>query len=150
MEGVGHGSADEQCVHLAHQVSDYANLVGNLGATQNCDERALRIPQSLSEIIKLLLHQESRGGFADKLRNPSGRCMRAVCGAEGVIHIKIGELRKRSSEAFVVCFFFGMETQILEQQSLPALQPSREFFRLDSNTIRREAYVTAALQQVVE
>src|SRR5262249_53112711 len=40
-EGISHGSADEQRVDLGEKIADHVNLVGNLGAADDRDERLL-------------------------------------------------------------------------------------------------------------
>ncbi len=40
-EGVGHAAADDEGIHLGHQVRDDADLVADLGAAQNRDEGLL-------------------------------------------------------------------------------------------------------------
>ena len=41
-EGVGHAAADDDGVALIDQVLDNADLVGNLSAAQDCNERTSR------------------------------------------------------------------------------------------------------------
>ena len=47
---IRHAAADDQRIHLIHQVVDDADLIGNLGAAENGDERTLRIFQSAAPI----------------------------------------------------------------------------------------------------
>lgn len=61
LEGEGHGTGDDEAVDLGKQVVDQLDLVGDLGATKDGKEGALRVLQSGSEVVKLLLDQESRG-----------------------------------------------------------------------------------------
>ena len=46
-EGVGHAAADDQGVDLGDQVVDDADLVGDLGAAEDGDERAFRVQPGL-------------------------------------------------------------------------------------------------------
>ena len=40
------------------------------------------------QIFELLLHQEPHGGLLDELRDACGRGVRAMSGAESVVHVK--------------------------------------------------------------
>ena len=71
-------------------------------------------------------------------------------GAEGIVYVIIGQLSQRTGEGLVVGFFFWMEAQVLEQQSLSALKPRRKLFRFNPDAVRREADVTATLQYIIE
>ena len=62
-ERVGHRAADEQAVDLAEQILDHLDLVGDLGAAEDRDERPLRRLERVAEILQLLLHQQPGGGL---------------------------------------------------------------------------------------
>ena len=42
-EGVSHAAADDEGVDLFQQVVDDADLIGNLSAAEDCNERTLRV-----------------------------------------------------------------------------------------------------------
>ena len=56
-ERVGHASADDEDVDLIHQISDDADFVTDLSATQDCDERMLRMVQGFAKILEFFFHQ---------------------------------------------------------------------------------------------
>ena len=60
-EGVRHAAADEERVHLGHQVLDDGDLVADLRAAEDGDERTRRVVQRASEIFEFLLHEEAGG-----------------------------------------------------------------------------------------
>ena len=59
-EGVGHRAADQQAIDAAQHAFDHVDLVGDLGAADDRDERPLRIAERHAEIAQLLLHQQAR------------------------------------------------------------------------------------------
>ncbi len=71
-------------------------------------------------------------------------------GAEGVVDVKVCQLGESFGKSFVVGFFFGVETKILEQKSLAAFQLACHFFRLDANAISGKADILAASHGLIE
>ena len=71
-KGVSHAAADDQSVHLGHQVLDHGNLIADLRTTQNRHKRLLGIPQSLAHVIEFFLHEQPSRGFLYKLGDSSG------------------------------------------------------------------------------
>ena len=57
-EGVGHRAADDQAIDLAEHVLDDVDLVGDLRAADDRDERPLRLLERVPEVLELLLHQQ--------------------------------------------------------------------------------------------
>src|SRR5208282_261436 len=62
-EGVGHAAADDEDVNLAEQVLDDSDFVADLGAAENGDEGALGVLQYATQILQLLFHEQTGGGF---------------------------------------------------------------------------------------
>jgi hypothetical protein len=56
-ERISHAAADDDRVHLGHQVLNDADLVADLGAAENRDEWLLRVGERFPEVIELFLHQ---------------------------------------------------------------------------------------------
>ena len=56
-ECVGHASADNEDVNFIHQIADNADLVTDLGAPENGDERVLGMLQDLAQILEFFFHQ---------------------------------------------------------------------------------------------
>ena len=127
-----------------------ADLVADLRAAENRDKRSRRIAHGLAHVFELFLHEQAGGGFLHKFRDANGRCVRPVGCAKGVVHIKLSQLGQFFRELFVVGFFFRMKTQILEQQSLSALQIRCHFHRLLAHAVRTEAHVLALSHPLVE
>ena len=78
-KGVGHGAANEEGVDAADQVLEHADLVGDLGATDDGEVGPLDIAEELAEELHLLLqHQEAGALFLDVLDHPRRRRVRAM------------------------------------------------------------------------
>ena len=149
-EGVGHAAANDQGVHLAHQVLDDADLVAHLGAAKDCDERLLRMRQRLAQIFQFLLHQQAGRALLHKMRDALGRGVGAMRRAESIVHVVVAELGKLPGEIRIVGFLLGMEAEVLQQQRLPTLQLVGHLLRLHANAVGRKSHVLAAPQNVVE
>lgn len=83
LEGESHGTGDDEAVDLGEQVVDQLNLVRDLGATKDGKEGTLRLLQSGSEVVKLLLDQEARG-LLGKVDTDHG-AVGTVSGTESVV-----------------------------------------------------------------
>lgn len=59
LEGESHTTSDDQAVDLGKKVVNQLDLVGNLGATQDSEERTLGVLQSLGEVLEFLLDEET-------------------------------------------------------------------------------------------
>ena len=88
-ERVGHRAADEQRVDLAQQVLDDLDLVRDLRAAEDRDERAVGLLHRVAEVLQLLLHQEAGRAFADGADDAVHRRVRAVGRAERVVHVEV-------------------------------------------------------------
>ena len=114
---VSHGSADEHGVGQLHQILHHLDFVGHFRAAEHRDEWLFRMRDGLAEIRELLFHQQARGGLLHEFGDAHNRSMRAMRGAESIADEKlIAERGKLFRKAFVVGFFFGMESHVLEQQ----------------------------------
>src|SRR5688572_12728862 len=74
--------------------------------------------------------------------------MRAVRSAERIIHENVAQLRKRTRERWIVCFFTREEPRVLEQQELARRQCARCFLRFVR--IRRLDEMNLLLDQMFE
>ena len=88
-----------------------------------------RVIEFLVEILQFLFHQQAHGRFRDKLGDAGGAGVRAMRGAEGIVHIKIAEFCQRFGKFGIVRFFLRMETKILEQRHVALLHVRDNFFR---------------------
>ena len=74
---------------------------------------------SLRQRLHLALEQQPRGALGHQLRDPLGRGVRAVRGAERVVDVDVGELGQRRGQLGVVLGLAGLVADVLEQQDLP-------------------------------
>ena len=98
-EGIGHSAADEDGVHLLHQVLEDLKFAGDLGAADDGHEGMDRILHGVAQEIDFLFQEEAgHAGAAlglHVLGDGGGGGVVAVGGAEGVVHVDIavgGEL----------------------------------------------------------
>ena len=68
----------------------------------------------MTEITELPLHQQSRGGRMQIVRDAFDGRMRAVGRAERVIDIEIGQRGERGGELAIVLLFLRVEPQVFE------------------------------------
>lgn len=95
LEGEGHSTSDDQAVDLGQQVVDQLDLVRDLGTSQNGQEGALGAFQSLSKVLKFLLHQEA-GSLLGQV-NTNHRAVSTVGSSESVVYeAKISIGRQKS------------------------------------------------------
>jgi hypothetical protein len=62
-EGIRHAAADDERVHLAHQIPNHANLVADFRPAQDRHKRRLRMLQRLAQILQLLFHEQAGRRF---------------------------------------------------------------------------------------
>ena len=72
-------------------------------------------PSACAEIAQLLLHQQPGAGLRHQPDDRLDRGVRAMRGAERVVHVDVGERGQPLREAGVVLLFLGVEAQVLEQ-----------------------------------
>ena len=111
---VAHPAADAERVDLADQIREDADLISDLRAADGADEGLLRIFGQLRERGKLGFHQQT-GCAREKMSDAFGRGVRAMCCAEGVVDVTLGERRKFLGEVLIVLFFFRVEAHVFEQ-----------------------------------
>ena len=70
--------------------------------------------------------------------------------AEGVVYVNVGEQGKGLGECRVVGFFFGVVTEVFEEQDLAALELGCHFIGDGSNAIWREGHVLEGADFLVE
>ena len=128
-EGVGHGAADEEGVDAAEQVLEHADLVGHLGAAHHGQVGAVHRPEQLSEELQLAQHEEAGALDRHVLDHARRRGVRAVRGAEGVVHVDLGVGGERAAEGVVVVLLAGVEAQVLQHRHLPVAQVGHHLAR---------------------
>ena len=134
LERVSHRAADENRVRLFEQAVNDLDLVGNLRAAENDDERTRRLLQFVAEKFQFALHQQARRALAaalgDDARHAFGRSMRAMRRAERVVHVNIRDLGQLLGERRIVGFLFVVVADVLQQQHVAGLQCAGQSSRL--------------------
>ena len=121
------------------QVLDDFELVGDLGAAENRDERPVRRPERLAEILDFVGHQEPRRRLVDVVHDAFGRGVRAMRGAERVVHVDVRERRQRFGKRRIVLFLFGVEPQVLEQDDAARIRRD-DLSRRRADAVGRERH----------
>ena len=106
--------ADEDGVRPLPEVDEHAELVVDLRAAGDEDERPLDVAEQPAEHLELLL-EEKAGVRREEVRDALGRRMRSVSRAERVVHVEIhpvGEPLRAVSGSFAVSP--GIEARVLE------------------------------------
>ena len=116
VERARHRAADQQAIDLREQLLDHVDLAGDLGAAEYRDERARRLLERAAEPLELALHQQAGDGGVQE-RGDAGRGrVRAVRGAERVVHVEVAQRARTTWRARVVLLLAGKEARVLEQQ----------------------------------
>ena len=149
-EGVGHAAADDEGVNFIQQIADDADLVADLGAAENGDERPLRMAQHLAQVLEFFLHEQAGRGLLHEAGDADRGGMSAMRGAESVVYVIVRQAGKLLGELGVVGFFFGMEAEILQQQGLALFQPSGHLLGFRADAFGTEAHVFSARQLFVQ
>ena len=102
-----------------------ADLVAHLGAAEHHAEGPGGIVADGGQLSHLALEQQARIG-GKQVRHALGGRVRAVGGAEGVVHVQIGQRRQPPRELRIVARLAGLEAAVLEHQHLPRPEPSRQ------------------------
>ena len=120
-EGEGHAAADDQGVDLLEQVLDDVQLVRDLRAAQDGDERTVGVLQRLAHDGKLLADEVAGHARAEELRDALGGAVRAMAGAERVIHIAVGQGSQVLGEVLDVLGLLLAEAGILQEHDVAVL-----------------------------
>ena len=113
-EREAHRAADHDRVDDAEQRLDDAELVGDLGAAEHGDERALRLVAQAEQDVDLLLQQPPHRR-RHELRRPDDRGVGAMRGAERVVDVGVDAVDELRHERRVVALLARIEAQVLEQ-----------------------------------
>ena len=87
-----HLAADQELVRPLAELLEDADLVLDLEPADDEDERALDLAEELAELAQLALEQQAGVG-GQEVRDALGGGVRAVRGAERVVHIDVREGR---------------------------------------------------------
>ena len=120
-EGVGHGASNDESVSLTHEAVENLDLVGNLGAPHDHDERTGWILKLVDEILELLFDEETHRAGAEIFGHASGGGVGAVGRAEGVIDVEVAERSELLGEVGVIGLFTWVKTHVFEKEDFPVL-----------------------------
>ena len=115
-ERVGHRAADQQAIDAAEHALDHLDLVGDLGAADDRDERTFGIAERHAEIAQLFLHQQTGARGLDVRHHARDRCVSAMRRAKRIVNVDVGELGKRLRKRRIVLFFLSVKAQVLEER----------------------------------
>ena len=148
-EGVGHAAADDDGVALVDQVVDDVDLVGNLRAAQDGNERTGRVGKRLAHDGDFLLDQEAADS-RQVVGNAGSRGMRAVRGAECIVDKDVRHVGKRLGQRGIVLGLALLETHVLEQDRLARLYLSGKLLRvLADNVLGQLDFLAEQLAQAL-
>ena len=116
-EGVGHAAADKHGVGDFHEVLDDFDLVADVRAAKDGNERPRGIRHGFAEIGQLFFHEQTGRGLLDEARDADDRSMRAMRGAKRVADEEtVAERGELFRKRFVVLLLLGMKTDVFEQE----------------------------------
>ena len=95
LESVSHAAADDERIDLIKEALDDRELIGDLGAAENGDERTDGILDSVAEELDFLLKKEAGNGGLKIVGDNGGRGVGAVSRTERVVAVDVavaGEL----------------------------------------------------------
>ena len=123
-EGVGHRAADQQPVDLLEQVLDDGDLVRHLRPAHHRNVRVVGEAEQVVEDLELLLDQETDGAAIGRelLGDGHHRRLIAVAGAEGVVHVAVGERRESRGEFGIALLLALVEPDVLEHDDAAGLE----------------------------
>ena len=107
-ERVGHAAADDERVDLREQVVHDRELVGDLRAAEDGDERTDRVVHGVAEERDFLFHEETGDGGADVLGDDGGGGVGAVGGAERVVAVDVAVGSELLGEDFLLFLELGL------------------------------------------
>ena len=143
-ERVSHRAANQDRVRLFQQPVNDLDLVRNLRAAENDDERAGRLLQFVAEELQFAFHQQAGGALAAALGHDAGhafgRGMRAMGRAERVVHINVGDLRQLLGKRRVVLLLLVVIADVLQQQHVAGLHRGHGLLDLLADAIVHERH----------
>ncbi len=136
-EGVAHAAANDDGVALVEQVGDNADLVGDLSAAQDSNERTCRIGKRLAHDGNFFIDEEA-AGCGQIIGNASGGGMCAVRGAECIIYVNFCHGSELFGKSGIILFFFLVEADIFKQHDFARLECSSECLCGFANDVIRQ------------
>ena len=122
-EAEAHRAADQDPVGDLEEALDHPDLVGDLGAAEDDDQRPRGGLDDPGQLGHLALEQQP-GVAREAVGDTLGAGVGAVGGAEGVVDVEVGEGGSASPDR-VVLRLPRLEADVLEQQHFARPQPAR-------------------------
>jgi len=153
VEGVCHAAADDDVVGLFHEVADEGDFVGDLGTTKDREEGTLWVLKDGRESCQFLLDEEACN-LVGELDAGDAR-VGSVGGAEGIIHVDVGELAEAGAESgdlsgvglhavplgiLGLALLLNVEADVLEQDDLAWLEGGAGGLDLGANAVVEELH----------
>ena len=149
-EGVCHAAADDERIALFKQVVDDVELVCDLRAAEDGDEGADGMFEGVCHDGELLLDEEAADGGLDEAVLDDG-CrggVRAVCGAECVVHIDVAEGSELLAEFEVLLLLLPMEAEVFKEHAFALLAGCDLCLCVGTDDVVREGHL--AIEKFVE
>ena len=121
-EGVCHAAADDDGVALLEEGVDDADLVGDLRAAEDGDERADRILEGLAHDGDFFLDEVAADSGLQVVGDARGGSVSSVSGSERVVDVHIREGSELLREFGIVLFFGCVEADVLEEEDFAVLE----------------------------
>ena len=110
---LGHLASDEDGVRASTEVHEHAELVLDLRATRDEDERPLDVAEQPTEHLQLLLEEQPRVR-GQQPRDALGRRVRPMRGAEGVVDEQVPAFGEPTGRLGIVRRLARIEPRVLE------------------------------------
>ena len=152
VERVSHAAADDNFVGFLEEVFDEGDFIGDLGATKNGEQRAVRMIEDFGEGFEFGFHEET-GGF-EREGDADHGTVRAVGGAEGVVDEDVTELGEGGAKGgdggrigflggtvlkLHFAFFFDVEAEIFEENDGAGREFSASSFDRGADAVIEES-----------
>ena len=137
-KGVRHAPADEHAVDQRQQVEQRVDLAADLGAADDQHEGSRGIVEQPAELPQFAVQQQSAEGPIHLVADGRGRCVSAVRGAEGVVHVDFAQGRKLGCERRIVALLAGVEPEVLAQADGAVAKSGRGLPGGRPDAVRRE------------
>ena len=142
---VGHAAADEHPIGEIHQRLERLDFSGDLCTAEERHEGAIGDVGDLLQKFDFVRQKQPACAVIGRIeaRKRIDRGVRAMRCAKCIIHVKIGDLPELLRESSIVVLLFGVESKVLQQQELTALELRRHLLRAGPNAVVRPRDVCA-------
>ena len=139
---MSHAAADDDLVNLLDHVADDADLIGDLCAADDGNERMLRSFQSLADVVDFFFHEETGNNF-HILSDTSVGSMAAVGYTESIVNSNVSEASQLFCKFGVVLLFSLVITEVFEKQNFASFEVSSSFFSNFAYAVGSPFYIFA-------